>query len=129
MAAVAKNVHPPRNSAQARLLRGTLFTPHGAQTVWIRDISPSGALVTSEDRLPAGCDVILKRGSIFAAGRVTVRTTAARRSTSTAISTSATASAVQLGSALSSSSYLATAYQHHPPVVSSSLEFRLASGR
>ena len=38
---------------------------------WIRDISPSGALVTSEDRLPAGCDVILKRGNIFAAGHIT----------------------------------------------------------
>ncbi|MEO8453732.1 MAG: hypothetical protein ABI454_01105 [Sphingomicrobium sp.] len=71
MGVVAKDVHPPRDSSRKRvLLRGTLFTPHGAQIVWIRDISPSGALVTSEDRLPAGCDVILKRGNIFAAGHI-----------------------------------------------------------
>lgn len=71
MGVVAKDVHPPRDSSRKRvLLRGTLFTPHGAQTVWIRDISASGALVTSEDRLPAGCDVILKRGSIFAAAHI-----------------------------------------------------------
>jgi hypothetical protein len=70
-AVAAKDVQPPRDAARKRvLLRGTLFTPHGAQIVWIRDISPSGALVTSEDRLPAGCDVILKRAAIFAAARV-----------------------------------------------------------
>ncbi|HZC38334.1 MAG TPA: hypothetical protein VE221_06640 [Sphingomicrobium sp.] len=71
MAVAAKKVEPPTAIPRKRvLLRGILFTPHGAQTVWIRDISPSGAQVTSEDRLPAGCDVILKRGGIFAAGRV-----------------------------------------------------------
>jgi hypothetical protein len=71
MAAAATKVQPPRDIPRKRvLLRGTLFTPHGAQTIWIRDISPSGAQVTSEDRLPAGCDVILKRGGIFAAARV-----------------------------------------------------------
>ena len=70
MAAAAKKVQPPRDIPRKRvLLRGTLFTPHGAQTIWIRDISPSGAQVTSEDRLPAGCDVILKRGGIFAAAQ------------------------------------------------------------
>ena len=71
MAAAAKKVQPPPAVPRKRvLLRGTLFTPHGAQTVWIRDISPKAALVTSEDRLPAGVDLILKRGGIFAAGRV-----------------------------------------------------------
>jgi hypothetical protein len=71
MAVAAKKVQPPSDVARRRvLLRGTLFTPHGAQVVWIRDISRSGALVTSEDRLPAGCDVVLKRGAIFAAGHI-----------------------------------------------------------
>ena len=68
MAVAAKKVQPARDVARRRvLLRGTLFTPHGAQTVWIRDIWPSGAMVTSDDHLPADCDVVLKRGSIFAA--------------------------------------------------------------
>lgn len=71
MTVAAKKVPPPPAVARKRvLLRGILFTPHGAQTIWIRDISPVGALVTSEDRLQAGVDVILKRGGIFAAGRV-----------------------------------------------------------
>lgn len=52
------------------LIRGILFAPDGAHDVWIRDISTEGALVTSKDRLPGNCDVILKRGSIFAAARV-----------------------------------------------------------
>lgn len=70
-AAVAAEVERPRSGSSKRvLLRATLFTPHGAYTVWIRDISPSGALVTSGDRLPADCDVILKRGDFFAAARL-----------------------------------------------------------
>jgi hypothetical protein len=56
------------------LLRASLFAPRGAYTVWIRDISASGALVTSSDRLPTGCDVVLKRGEFFAAGRISAST-------------------------------------------------------
>jgi hypothetical protein len=36
----------------------------------IRDISPAGAQVTSREKIPNGCDAILKRGSLFAAARV-----------------------------------------------------------
>ena len=71
MAVAAKKVQPARDVARRRvLLRGTLFTPHGPLTVWIRDIWPAGALVTSDDRLPADCDVVLKRGAIFAAAHI-----------------------------------------------------------
>jgi len=52
------------------LMRGTLFTPEGAHIVWIRDISETGALVAGDVRLPADCDVIFKRGPIFAAARI-----------------------------------------------------------
>jgi hypothetical protein len=51
-------------------MRGTLFTPDGAYEVWIRDVSTSGALISCKDRLPVGCDVILKRGGIFAAAQL-----------------------------------------------------------
>jgi len=51
-------------------MRGTLFSPVGAHVVWIREISPSGALITSNDRLPTGCDVALQRGALFAAARI-----------------------------------------------------------
>jgi hypothetical protein len=51
-------------------MRGTLFTPDGAFVVWIRDISTTGALVSCKDRLPINCDVIFKRGTIFAAAHI-----------------------------------------------------------
>ena len=71
MATVADDIQPPRTGARKRvLMRGMLFTPEGAFTIWIRDISAGGALVTCKDRLPANCDVILKRGGIFAAGHL-----------------------------------------------------------
>ena len=37
----------------------------------IRDISPAGAHVTCREKLPSNCDVLLKRGSLFAAARLT----------------------------------------------------------
>ena len=52
------------------LMRGTIYAPSGAATVWIRDISSDGALVSADDPLPAGCDVIFKRGPIFAAAQI-----------------------------------------------------------
>lgn len=51
-------------------MRGTLFAPDGAYVIWIRDISTVGALVTCKDRLPINCDVIFKRGPIFAAAHI-----------------------------------------------------------
>jgi hypothetical protein len=71
MATVAKDVQAARKGERRRvLMRGTVFTPEGAHVVWIRDISSDGALVSADDRLPADCDVIFKRGPIFAAGHI-----------------------------------------------------------
>jgi hypothetical protein len=52
------------------LMRGTVYAPTGAHLVWIRDVSRTGALVNSENPLDEGCDVIFKRGPIFAAAHV-----------------------------------------------------------
>lgn len=52
------------------LMRGTIYAPNGAVTVWIRDISNDGALVSADDPLSVGSDVIFKRGPIFAAAHV-----------------------------------------------------------
>ena len=41
-----------------------------AFVVWLRDISSTGALIAGETRLPTDCDVIFKRGPIFAAAKV-----------------------------------------------------------
>ena len=71
MATVAKDVQAVRRGERRRvLMRGTLFSPGGAHVVWIRDISTDGALVAGDKPLPANCDVIFKRGPIFAAGRI-----------------------------------------------------------
>ena len=70
-AAAVAEIEPPRAGTGKRvLLRASLFAPRGAYTVWLRDISPSTAHITSADRLPTGCDVVLKRGEFFAAGRI-----------------------------------------------------------
>ena len=52
------------------LLSATLLTPDGATRVRIKDISPSGANVSGEDKIPADCDALLKKGDFFAAARV-----------------------------------------------------------
>jgi hypothetical protein len=71
MATAADDLQPARKGSRKRvLMRGTLFTPEGAHVVWIRDISATGALVAGEDRLPQDCDVIFKRGPLFAAARI-----------------------------------------------------------
>jgi hypothetical protein len=71
MASAAPNIEPSRKTARKRVLvRGTLFTPDGAFVIWVRDVSSKGALISCKDRLPVGCDVIFKRGEIFAAAHV-----------------------------------------------------------
>lgn len=52
------------------LMRATVYTPTGAHVVWIRDISAEGASIAGDDQLPNDCDVIFKRGALFAAGRI-----------------------------------------------------------
>ena len=71
MATAADDIQGPRRGARKRvLMRGPLFTPDGAYVIWIRDISTIGALVSCKDRLPTDCDVIFKRGPIFAAAHI-----------------------------------------------------------
>ena len=53
------------------LVTAQLFAPNGLQTVRVSDISGSGARVATEVRLPSHGDVIIKRGSLFAAARIT----------------------------------------------------------
>lgn len=52
------------------LIAGLLVTPAGDRRIMIRDISPTGAHVTSREKIPLACDAILKRGPLFAAARV-----------------------------------------------------------
>jgi hypothetical protein len=71
MGSAAKVDQPARAGQRKRvLMRGTVYTPEGAFIVWIRDISAKGALVAGDDPLPSGCDVIFKRGAIFAAAHI-----------------------------------------------------------
>lgn len=51
-------------------LAAKLFTSEGVSNVRVRDLSKSGARVFVARGLAADCDVIFKRGSIFAAARV-----------------------------------------------------------
>jgi hypothetical protein len=53
------------------LISGMLVTPAGDRRVMIRDISPIAAQVTSREKIPGSCDVLLKRGTLFVAARVT----------------------------------------------------------
>jgi hypothetical protein len=71
MATVASDIRADRKTDRKRvLMRGTVYTPDGAFVVWIRDISSDGALVAGDHLLPSDCDVIFKRGALFAAARI-----------------------------------------------------------
>lgn len=71
MATAASTIPAARKGTRTRvLMRGTVFAPNGAAVAWIRDISHDGALIAVDDPLPTGCDVIFKRGPIFAAAQV-----------------------------------------------------------
>jgi PilZ domain-containing protein len=71
MATAARQVDQVRKGERKRvLMRGTVYAPSGAFVVWIRDISANGALVAAERPLPSDCDVIFKRGPIFAAAHI-----------------------------------------------------------
>jgi hypothetical protein len=68
---VHSNVGSTRSADHKRvLISGMLMTPAGDRRVMIRDISSTGAQVTCREKLPANCDVLLKRGSLFAAARL-----------------------------------------------------------
>jgi hypothetical protein len=73
----AMSVHSKVGSARSAdhrrvLISGMLVTPEGDRRVMIRDISPTGAQVTCREKLPHNCDVLLRRGSLFAAALITV---------------------------------------------------------
>src|SRR4051812_12044474 len=71
MASAAQDLQSPSRGPRKRvLMRGTLFTPDGAFNVWVRDVSSTTAQISCKERLPVGCDVIFKRGEIFAAAHV-----------------------------------------------------------
>lgn len=60
-----------RNVRRTRvLMTATLLTPQCAHRVVIRDVSATGAQVSAPDLIQGNCDAILKRGSLFAAGRI-----------------------------------------------------------
>ena len=64
-------IKPGRETKRARVLMvGSLMTPDGARRVTIRDISRTGAQVACDEQIPANCDVLIKRGSLFAAAHV-----------------------------------------------------------
>lgn len=65
------DLHSARSGDRKRvLMRGTIFAPTGAHVVMIRDISNKSAIVSADDTLPEHCDVIFKRGPIFAAAKI-----------------------------------------------------------
>lgn len=69
----ASSREPGVSRAESRtkvLMIGTLMTPEGAHKVRIRDISSTGAHLSSTGRIAEGCDALFKRGSLFAAARV-----------------------------------------------------------
>ena len=71
MASAADQMQTTDTTKRTRvLMTATLLTPDGAQKVRIRDISQSGAQITAEESLISGCDAVFKRGSLFAAARV-----------------------------------------------------------
>jgi len=64
-------VEPPRRGKRARvLMTGVLTTPAGQKRITIKNISRSGAQVASDETIPGDCDVLFKRGNLFAAGHV-----------------------------------------------------------
>lgn len=66
-----KSAHCSRAHVRTRvLMTGKIFSVNGAHEVRIRDISLSGAHLCVPGPLPVETDVIFKRGSIFAAGRI-----------------------------------------------------------
>jgi len=62
----------PRQADRKRmLLTATLISPAGQSAVRIKDLSGTGAHIVLDSPVEADCDAILKRGSLFAAGRIT----------------------------------------------------------
>ena len=68
---VPQSVDAPRKTKRTRvLMTASLLTPDGTQKVTLRDISRTGAQLVTAAAMPTDCDVIFKRGPLFAAARV-----------------------------------------------------------
>ena len=52
------------------LLGATIVSPSGSHKVRVRDFSPSGCQVVSDEALPCGVDAIFQRAGLFAAARI-----------------------------------------------------------
>ena len=59
-----------RTDRKRVLMIATMISCGGKHRVRIRDFSPTGAQIVSEDPLSIGCDVLLKRGELCAAAHV-----------------------------------------------------------
>jgi len=68
---VHSKIQASRGTSRARvLMTGMLLTPVGNVKIVIRDISRSGAQVAIRDDIPNDCDVLFKRGPVYAAAHV-----------------------------------------------------------
>ena len=64
-------IKPGRETKRARVLMvGSLLTSDGAKRVTIRDISRTGAQIATDEPISPDCDVLFKRGTLFAAAHV-----------------------------------------------------------
>jgi hypothetical protein len=71
MQAASQDFAIARSARRRRVLVGaTIIGASGSFQVRIRDLSNSGANLCADARLPAGADVIFKRGDLFAAAKV-----------------------------------------------------------
>ena len=71
MATAAEDIRRSRNTNRKRvLMTGTLVMQDGNQQVRIHDISPTGALVSTDAKLKAMSEVFLKKLPIWAAAWV-----------------------------------------------------------
>jgi hypothetical protein len=59
-----------RSKRKRVLIRATLISTEGAQTVRLKDLTSDGAGIACEVPLSSGSDVILRRGDLFIAARV-----------------------------------------------------------
>jgi hypothetical protein len=70
VATAAQDLRRSRNDRKRVLMTGTLVTPTGNQQVRIHDISPTGALVSTDSKLKAETELFLKKAPIWAAAWV-----------------------------------------------------------
>ena len=71
MNAMTKPARGARAADRDRVLLGaTIVSPSGSHNVRVRDFSPSGCQVVSDETLPCGVDAIFQRAGLFAAARI-----------------------------------------------------------